>query len=325
MATLALNAEMLSPRIHEWFDENGFSYDAECPLAGKAGSSRTYYRILGDVQSWIVMQAHEVDDDFERFIFITNLFAKKGIEVPKIFVVDREYSQMLIEDLGTTTLYELLQFEKNFELYYQVIDSLIKIQKRVVVPVDQLSEPKIFDIAMLRWETGYFCDNYLKKYLDVTEQQQLLLDHEFMVLAAQVNDHKKVMMHRDFQSQNIMVVHGKLFIIDHQGARLGSYCYDLASLLWDPYVEMDTADVWKLVEYFYDNSYLDIPFENFKKEFIEASLQRLMQACGAYCFLSDTKGKTEFKQHLKPGLRVLKTVLAEYDGLAMLKKILGVV
>ena len=45
----------------------------------------------------------------------------------------------------------------------------------------------------------------------------------------------RVVIHRDFQCQNIMVHAGGPRIIDYQGARMAPPAYDIASVLWDPY------------------------------------------------------------------------------------------
>jgi hypothetical protein len=45
------------------------------------------------------------------------------------------------------------------------------------------------------------------------------------------------------------------------------------------------------------------------KRFLEASLQRLMQALGAYCNLSRNKGIPSFARHISPGVKRLKCVL----------------
>ena len=45
-------------------------------------------------------------------------------------------------------------------------------------------------------------------------------------------------LHRDFQSMNLKLYSGALWIIDFQGARFGPPQYDLASFLFDPYVEL---------------------------------------------------------------------------------------
>ena len=47
----------------------------------------------------------------------------------------------------------------------------------------------------------------------------------------------QVLLHRDFQAANIKIHHGACHWIDFQGMRLGAAGYDIASLLYDPYVE----------------------------------------------------------------------------------------
>ena len=49
------------------------------------------------------------------------------------------------------------------------------------------------------------------------------------------------------------------------------------------------------------------------ESFIHASLQRVMQALGAYCFLSKVKGIQKFEQYIEPGKRQLKALLAEFS------------
>ncbi len=61
-----------------------------------------------------------------------------------------------------------------------------------------------------------------------------------------------VLVHRDLQSQNVMIVNGEPVFIDFQGMRLGSPFYDLGSLLYDPYVEIGEAERVALLKYYYD-------------------------------------------------------------------------
>ena len=60
------------------------------------------------------------------------------------------------------------------------------------------------------------------------------------------------LMHRDFQSRNIMLRGKDPFIIDFQGARKGPIQYDLASLLIDPYVGLSESLQEELFEYALD-------------------------------------------------------------------------
>ncbi|MDR1811714.1 MAG: hypothetical protein LBQ87_02715, partial [Candidatus Fibromonas sp.] len=45
------------------------------------------------------------------------------------------------------------------------------------------------------------------------------------------------------------------------------------------------------------------------ENFLTASLQRIMQALGAYCFLSGKKGIASFEQYIEPGARRLREVV----------------
>ena len=60
------------------------------------------------------------------------------------------------------------------------------------------------------------------------------------MLAESVDSFPKAVVHRDFQSQNIMITrNGTPRLIDYQGARMGPPAYDLASILWDPYYRLE--------------------------------------------------------------------------------------
>ena len=49
------------------------------------------------------------------------------------------------------------------------------------------------------------------------------------------------LLHRDFQSSNVMVRDGRPWLIDYQGLRWGVAEYDIASLLYDPYVDLEPS------------------------------------------------------------------------------------
>jgi aminoglycoside/choline kinase family phosphotransferase len=132
----------------------------------------------------------------------------------------------------------------------------------------------------------------------------------FKELAKKAAAQKRVLMHRDFQSQNIMIE--KIGFVDFQGARNGSIYYDVASLLWDPYMMIPVKMIKQLFSlWFYANPLLkDVSPEDAWEDFLIASAQRLMQALGAYCFLSNTKGIKAFEQYIVPGAKRLGELLA---------------
>ena len=61
-------------------------------------------------------------------------------------------------------------------------------------------------------------------------------------IAEELAQRPRVFVHRDFQSQNIIIRNAQAHLIDFQGMRPGLAEYDLASLLFDPYVDLSPAE-----------------------------------------------------------------------------------
>jgi len=53
----------------------------------------------------------------------------------------------------------------------------------------------------------------------------------------------------------------------------------------------------------------DVSYERAWEDFLVSSTQRLMQALGAFCFLSKKKGIKSFEQYIEPGERRLREVM----------------
>ena len=126
-------------------------------------------------------------------------------------------------------------------------------------------------------------------------------------------------MHRDFQSQNIIVRNGQAHLIDFQGMRPGLAQYDLASLLYDPYVDLSDAERAELIEHYCRQK----PSNDFGKILRLCAMQRLMQALGAYGFLGLVKGHKAFLQYIPKALALLRQVIARIDGLEPLESTLA--
>ena len=144
------------------------------------------------------------------------------------------------------------------------------------------------------------------------------LEKEFIYLADIVSGFSMHPMHRDFQSQNIFLRGEKLFILDFQGARTGHFLYDVASLLKDPYVNMDVEMEESILKGYFEFLKSMVFFEKSYDEFIYqynlVALQRLMQALGAYGFLGLKKGKRQFLQYIDPALSLLNRTIEGVDG-----------
>jgi aminoglycoside/choline kinase family phosphotransferase len=108
------------------------------------------------------------------------------------------------------------------------------------------------------------------------------------------------LVHRDFQSTNVLWKGDRLFFIDFQGMRLGPAVYDLASLLYDPYVKLTDKERSLLAAYYAKLRGRD----DIAEKLPYAAVQRLAQALGAYGRLAGV-GQTKFTKYVLPALENL--------------------
>jgi aminoglycoside/choline kinase family phosphotransferase/choline kinase len=276
--------------------------------AGTAGSGRKYYRMKAGRHSLILQQSYEGDADFERFVRYGRLFNNLNLPTPEIYAASESEKRVVMQDFGSVRLYDA---EQPMLYYSQILEKLITWQEasEKAFEADAELANRIFGESDYLWETSYFAENYLQGYLKITEIPSNLTVC-FKELAKKAATQKRALMHRDFQSQNIMVE--KIGFVDFQGARNGSIYYDVASLLWDPYMMIPIKMIKQLFSlWFYANPLLkDVSPEDAWEDFLIASAQRLMQALGAYCFLSNTKGIKAFEQYIEPAAKRLNELLA---------------
>lgn len=326
---------MSMPILSNYF--NGLSDNASIALIGVGGSDRRYYRITDKGRNAVLMSCSEQDADYRRHIAYTEFFGKYSIPVPELRGVDTERRSALFEDLGDISLYSWLKCRKDPEhrerMYRKVLDIVIDLQNHVTAHVSECPElqGRVFDYEHLRWETDYFIDRFVRAVRGLEVDNRRPLEREFVRLARKVDSFAKTIVHRDFQSQNIMVVgDGIPRIVDYQGARIGPPAYDIASILWDPYVRIEEDMRERLLDYYIEkkNDSLNNTFEGtgFMHVLLPCRLQRHMQALGAYGFLSQVKGKTYFLKYIPMALHYLNEEIAfvrdEYPALyGLIRKI----
>jgi NDP-sugar pyrophosphorylase family protein len=281
---------------------------------GTGGSDRRYYRIRRNGKSLMLMQCHEDDSDFLRHIKYTKFFQKYSVPVPQLIESEPEKMRAYFEDLGDLSLYSWVkcpqESKKIEEVYKKAIDILSALH---IIATKYVSEclplqNRIFDYEYLRWETSYFLERFIGGIRNITVKNLSALNNEFHRLADTVNSFPKTIIHRDFQSQNIMITKGgALRLLDYQGARIGPPAYDVVSLLWDPYYRLEEGIRERLLDYYINKVIFSNPsLSSFNHTILPCRLQRHMQALGAYGFLSTVKGKKYFQKFVPEGLRLLK-------------------
>ncbi|PWJ70021.1 MULTISPECIES: aminoglycoside phosphotransferase family protein [unclassified Fibrobacter] len=321
-----MNNEMISPAVKDFLLSHGYAENFEVSNIAGAGSGRKYFRIASGDRSCVLQVSATVDDDFKRFVDYSVAFRDFGLPVPNVYFVDEASCSVLQEDLGAHNVLDEVRpsgqgKSGNVRIIYPVIiDALIKWQEvsRSLFSARSDLWLRRFDFAALKWETDYFTDNFLKAHVGIQEIPESVRNC-YSMLALTVDAQPKVLMHRDFQSQNIMVKpDSEVAFVDYQGARRGSMFYDLASLLWDPYVGLSLTEIKDFFEY-WRTMFRETKIytkEDAWEAFIHASLQRVMQAMGAYCFLSKVKGIQKFEQYIEPGKAQLRVLFGEFKKIA---------
>jgi NDP-sugar pyrophosphorylase family protein len=290
-------------------------------LIGTGGSDRKYFRIKRGEKTLVLMECAKDDPDFERQIEYTRFFQKQSIPVPELIEVMTEEKRAVFEDLGDLSLYSWLKCprkkERIEEMYKKVIDMLSIIHN---IPDDKIAEcpllqERVFGYKDFLWESDYFLERFVKEVRNIEAGGDSALANELKRLASEADSFRKSIMHRDFQSQNIMITKGEVpRLIDYQGARIGPPAYDIASVLWDPYYRLSDNIRKHLIDYYVAKMSAAAESFNaadFRKSLLLCRLQRHMQALGAYGFLSNVKGKRYFLKYVPEGVRLLKEDLSE--------------
>jgi hypothetical protein len=186
--------------------------------------------------------------------------------------------------------------------------------------------PAEFNLELYLWEQSYFFENCLGCYFKIERAKLAPLAGlpALKEIAEHLASFPRVLVHRDFQSQNIIVRNGEAYLIDFQGMRPGLAEYDLASLLYDPYVGLPEAERGELTAYYRARQLENGSAINgeFDLKLRLCAMQRLMQALGAYGFLGLVKGHKHFLKHVPAALKSLQCIVAEIEGLSDLGKTL---
>ena len=227
------------------------------------------------------------------------------------------------QDLGEDDLWLFRQapWEQRRPLYESALLEVAKLHTAATRRLDgsRLSLEREFSEQLYLWEQNYFFENCLRAHfgLDEPTVRRYAALPALQTLAAGLSALPRVLVHRDFQSQNIMVRDGAAWLIDFQGMRPGLAQYDVASLLYDPYVELSGEERSVLLEHYKRvarRAGMEIA-PDFDAVFYQCALQRLMQALGAYGFLGIQKGRADFLAHIPAARRSLREVAARIDGL----------
>jgi aminoglycoside/choline kinase family phosphotransferase len=324
--------------FHAWLaplvTQHGLRPDTLRPASADA-SFRRYLRLdATEGGSAIVMDAPPDKENSEPFVRIAGLMRAAGLRVPQVLAWDAPLGFLLLDDLGTQTMLDVIDPEHpaaNEGLYRDALAALL--------PWQQASRPGVlppYDEAVLRRELQLFPDWYLAQHKGLTlkDTQRQTLQKTFDLIVQRVLAMPTVYVHRDFMPRNLMVpgphapplrgslppggadspwggpaanrAHGDpraLAVLDFQDALHGPITYDIASLMRDAFLSWEEDFVIDVtVRYWEQARQLGLmDFEDWHSDFgafyraVEwMGLQRHLKVAGIFARLTLRDGKPKY-------------------------------
>ncbi|MBI5630773.1 MAG: phosphotransferase [Elusimicrobia bacterium] len=310
---------MKEERLQELYRSHfGEAPVALAPLKGD-GSARRLFRISSHGRS-VIGAANQDRQENVAFLEFSRHFRECGLPVPEIYAQDLDQGIYLEEDLGDTTLFDLLGRSRGprgfspytVEFYCKVVKALPQFQVAAGRSLNyKLAYPRpSFDKQSMMWDLNYFKYYFLRLAKIPFNEQDLEVDFkrfaDFLLEAP-----RKFFLYRDFQSRNIMVRDGSPWFIDYQGGRHGALQYDIASLLFDAKADMPFELRAELLERYIEAASAMVALDRgeFLKYYPGYVYIRIMQALGAYGLRGFYERKTHFLQSIPYAIRNLEHLL----------------
>lgn len=295
---------------------------ASCPLSPESpvevfpprGSSREFFRLRIREKSSILIRWSPERPDNCLYAGHTRFLDSIGIPVPRLLLDFPRDHFLAIEDLGPETLESRLpriQTSEILRLYRQLLGITLRLHLKGLPAARKRRRPLMpgFDDALYAWEHAYFSDHVLRDRLQLPEKKISAIAAELETISRLLTHSPQALIHRDWQSSNILFRGKHPVMIDYQGMRRGPVAYDLASLLCDPYADLPATLQQRLLRS-YERRHPE--GKEIAAVFPAAAIQRLCQALGAYAILSKKPGMAHFARHIPVAARQLLRALCAH-------------
>ena len=301
----------------------------------RTGSGRIFVRFATEDQSASIMAMHYSLERAENAAFapITRFLESRGVAVPAIEDESVEEQLLWITDLGRDDLWAYRDQDwptVRRPLYQATLKAVSVLHQITEDDAESVRLPELqpcFDDALYQWEQDYFFDHFAANFstLDAAGIAAVRAAPSLDDLKIALCSRTRRLIHRDLQSQNVMIRDGRPYLIDYQGMRFGLPEYDLASLFYDPYLELSETERDELARFYHETATdQDEPYEAFRERLDRCTCQRLMQALGAYGFLSLVKNQRDYLDFIPTAVARLRSVAVDRGVLPILDEVLQV-
>lgn len=320
----------LKPRIAKWLESWLLNQRVPTPsvqisrLAGD-GSTRTFFRVSWPSHSKILLS--DPDWIFSKDYPAHQAYlTRHGLPVPKFESWDEKVGALIMEDCGDELLQLRIAAEPTNRLAWLERSALLLAElhgKTFPVPPGLPVSTRRFDTEKYFQELLFTQEHLVEKLFKLpplSPPGRAALEKFCQGIASIGPD---VFAHRDYHTRNLLVHENELRLIDFQDARLGSPHYDVASLLFDPYVALSDAERETVFEAYqqklteFPQLYEKISWETWERDLERVAYQRVVKAMGSFAGFFTRNGKDTHLKYLVPALEIVVKLEAENPDIGL--------
>ena len=250
------------------------------------------------------------------------------MRIPEIFAVDGEAGVILLEDCGDESLEDAWRrggWEEAGPHYDAAMEMMAAMQEAPGAPAgERIALARRFDPEFFTNELHH-TRKYAFEHLLGMETDERALDAAFRELCEEICRIPFRLTHRDYHSRNLMVLDEAVFAIDFQDARMGPATYDLASLVFDSYVDLGaTARDYLIARYWETCGHrLFSAKEEYERALRATAIQRNLKAIGTFAYQKAVRGAERYLASIPHTARMVQAHFERRRDLGPLRALLG--
>ncbi len=301
-------------------------------------SSRSYFKInfqdeLYFPESQIVLMVVPPNElqTLEDYMNIDYYLRRCEIPTPRLYEINQTKGWIFLEYKDSPTLEEHLRKnpQQTEKLLMQIIQFLITIQKRCKPEKHCPAFQRRFDYQKYMYEFNFHVQEQLLNFYYQKEPEQDIFQSFAHQISSVLDVAVPIFVHRDFQSSNIFfdpsANDAQFSIIDFQDARHGTPIYDLVSLLWDSYIEIDEKLRDELLQqYFQELPGLAVgwDWDMFKQLTDYTVIQRKLHDAGAFAWHYGRFNDKKYLAYIDSAVETTLQILQNYNRFSQVTKML---
>ena len=260
-----------------------------------------------------IEQGFMVLEDMGDFVYINSI--PEGKEPAYYFKTIRELTKIGAMPFSAEQAQRLEQYRAKAQQDPTIESHVIPHYKLDETDYQNLAALPKFDDDFIKMELNicqeWLFDKTLNLELSVADKDMIAKAFDF--ISAQCQAQPQVAMHRDYHSRNIMVtpagqeisILSRFAILDYQDMVKGPMGYDLASIGYDCYVDMEDEFVEWICKFAYEVystcgifDVKDIDQEQFNRMIKICAIERHIKVLGLFERLNLRDGKSSYLQYL---------------------------